>query len=152
MPAAPPAPPVFSAAPPTGTRQAEISSGLLVPLNHNGTELLLDTGTLQALHDLSTALGANDGTAITAALSGLDAAHGSIQTLLGDVGARTQQLEVTTANIDALDRQMQALRSQLEEADIEATVTELVSRQTAYQAAMLATSRVMGLNLADYLG
>jgi flagellar hook-associated protein 3 FlgL len=74
-----------------------------------------------------------------------------VQVLLGDVGARMQQLEVTTANIDALDGQMRALKSQIEEADIEQTVTELVSRQTAYQAAMLATSRVMGLNLADYL-
>ena len=36
-------------------------------------------------------------------------------------------------------------------ADFEQAVTELVGRQTAYQAAMLATSRVMGMNLTDYL-
>ena len=35
--------------------------------------------------------------------------------------------------------------------DFEQAVTELVGRQTAFQAAMLATSRVMGMNLADYL-
>ena len=43
------------------------------------------------------------------------------------------------------------LKSDVEEVDVEEAVTELVSRQTAYQAAMLATSRVMGLTLADYL-
>jgi len=30
-------------------------------------------------------------------------------------------------------------------------VTELVGRQTAFQAAMLATSKVIGMNLTDYL-
>ena len=30
-------------------------------------------------------------------------------------------------------------------------MTELTNRQVAYQAAMLATSKVMGLNLSDYL-
>jgi hypothetical protein len=30
-------------------------------------------------------------------------------------------------------------------------VTELTQRQVAYQAAMLATSKVMGLTLTDYL-
>jgi flagellar hook-associated protein 3 FlgL len=39
----------------------------------------------------------------------------------------------------------------LEDADMEKAITELVSRQNTYQAAMLATSRVMGLNLANYL-
>jgi hypothetical protein len=30
-------------------------------------------------------------------------------------------------------------------------VTEMTNRQVAYQAAMLATNKVMGLNLTDYL-
>lgn len=143
--------PPFSAAPPTGTRRAEISSALSVRTNHNGTETFLTTGVLAALDQLSVALGANDQTAIQTSLSSLDSAHASVQVLIGESGAASQQLDVATANLDALDTSLRAFKSQLQDADIEKAVTELVGRQTAYQAAMLATSRVMSLNLADYL-
>ena len=75
----------------------------------------------------------------------------SVQAVIGETGAASQQLDVASANLDALDTSLRAFKSQLQDADIEQAVTELVGRQTAYQAAMLATSRVMGLNLADYL-
>jgi flagellin-like hook-associated protein FlgL len=39
----------------------------------------------------------------------------------------------------------------LSEANYEEAMTELISRQTAYQSAMLATSRVIGMTLTDYL-
>ena len=72
---------------------------------------------------------------------------------VADQAARTggQQLDVATSNLDALDTSLRSFKSQLQDADIEKAVSELVGRQTAYQAAMLATSRVMSLNLADYL-
>jgi flagellar hook-associated protein 3 FlgL len=143
--------PPFSAAPPSGTRRAEISSALSVRTNHNGTEAFLTTGVLAALDQLSVALGANDQTAVQNSLVTLDSAHASVQVLIGESGAASQQLDVATSNLDALDTSLRAFKSQLQDADIEKAVTELVGRQTAYQAAMLATSRVMSLNLADYL-
>lgn len=143
--------PPFSAAPPTGTRQTEISAAQYLMTNHNGTEIFLDTNVLGALHQLSTALGADDLAGIQSALSALDGAHDAVQNLIGDVGARTAQLEVTSSNLAALDTHLRTFKSALEDADMEKAVTELVSRQNTYQAAMLATSRVMGLNLADYL-
>lgn len=143
--------PPFSAVPPTGSRTAEISASQYLVTNHNGTEVFLDTNVLGALSELSTALGANDLTGIQTALGSLDGAHDAVQNLIGDVGARSSQLEVTSGNLSALDTQLRTFKSVLEDADTEKAVTELVSRQTAYQAAMLATSRVMGLNLADYL-
>jgi flagellin-like hook-associated protein FlgL len=42
-------------------------------------------------------------------------------------------------------------RSNLQELDLEEAVTHLVARQNAYQAALLTTSRLMNLSLADYL-
>ena len=143
--------PPFSAAPPTGSRQREISQAQFVSTNHNGTEVFLDTNVLAALNSLSAALGANDLTAIQTSLAGLDTAHDAVQTLIGDVGARSSQLEVTSNNLIALDTQLRTFKGALEGADMEKAVTELISRQNTYQAAMLATSRVMSLNLADYL-
>jgi len=143
--------PPFSAVPPTGSRKAEISQAQFLAMNHNGTEVFLDSNVLSALNDLSTALGANDQAGIQTALGALDGAHDAVQNLIGDVGARSSQLEVTSSNLVALDAQLRTFKSALEDADMEKAVTELVSRQNTYQAAMLATSRVMSLNLADYL-
>ena len=61
------------------------------------------------------------------------------------------QLEITGANLAALDVTLTTFKSDLQEVDFERAVTELVGRQTAFQAAMLATSKVMGMNLTDYL-
>ena len=143
--------PPFSAVPPTGSRKAEISQAQFLSTNHNGTEVFLDSNVLSALNDLSTALGANDQTGIQTALGALDGAHDAVQNLIGDIGARSSQLEVTSSNLVALDAQLRTFKGALEDADMEKAVTELVSRQNTYQAAMLATSRVMSLNLADYL-
>ena len=42
-------------------------------------------------------------------------------------------------------------KSKTEDVDLESAITELMTRQTAYQAAMLATSKVLGTSLTDYL-
>lgn len=141
----------FSAVPPTGTRRTEIGSALYVKTNHNGSEVFLNTGVLAALEQLSVALGANDQVGIQTSLVSVDNGMGAVQTLLGDIGAQQSQLDATSSNITALHTSLQAFRSDLEDEDVEKAVTELVSRQTSYQAAMLATARVIGLNLGDYL-
>ena len=143
--------PVFAAAPPNGTHQTEVAAGQFLKANHNGSEVFLDTGALKALYDLSEALGSGTATDIGAALNQVSSAFGEVQNLLGDIGARSNQLEITSTNLDALEINLRTFKSDLEEVDIEAAVTELVSRQTAFQAAMLATSRVMGMTLTDYL-
>jgi flagellar hook-associated protein 3 FlgL len=143
--------PPSSATPPVGTRQAEISSGLMVKQNHNGDEVFLKTGVFAALEKLSTALGANDQAGIAATLSDLDQSHSQVQQLVGEVGARSAQLQITGSNLDALNGQLQIRKSGLQEADLDETFTELARRQTAYQSAMLATSRIMSMSLTDYL-
>lgn len=145
-------PPFYSTAtPPSGEHATEISAGQLFKSTHNAKEIFLDTNTLQSLQALSTALGANDATGIGAAATSLTAAQNSVQAIVGDLGARTNQLDVTSANLTALKTNLTTFKSNLSEVDQAAAMTNLVSRQTAYQSAMLATSRVIGLTLTDYL-
>lgn len=143
--------PPFTAAAPTGTRRMEISSNLRIAAGHNATDVFLNSGVLAAIDELSTALAADDETAIRASIISIDAAHGATQVLLGDSGAQSAQLDIASANLGALDTSLRSFRSNLQDADLEKAVTELVSRQTAYQAAMLATSRIMGMSLTDYM-
>ncbi len=144
-------PPFYATSAPTGTHNTEIAAGQLFKSNHNAKEMLLDTGVLTSLKSLSTALGANDEAGIGTSLGGLGSAQQGVQVLVGDLGARQNQLDITGSNLDALQTNLKTFKSNLAEVDQAAAMTELVSRQTAYQSAMLATSRVIGLTLTDYL-
>lgn len=143
--------PFYTGTAPSGTHTTEISAGQLFKSNHNAKELLLDTGTLQSLKDLSTALSNNDTVGIGTALTSLNNSQQGIQNLVGDLGARENQLQVTGSNITALQSNLTTFKSNLSNVDQEKAITDLVTRQTAYQSAMLATSRVLGMTLTDYL-
>lgn len=134
-----------------GSPETQIGSGVRVSAVHNGQQVFLDTGALKALEDLNDALQANQPAGIQAAATALTSSYSDVQAVLGETGARVNQLQIAGTNLDALDTNLTTLKSNIEEVDIEEAVTQLASRQTAYQAAMLATSRVMGLTLADYL-
>lgn len=143
--------PFYTGSAPTGTHSTEIAAGQLFKANHNAGELLLDTGVLASLKSLSTALAANDQTAIGASAASLGAAQQGVQALVGDLGARENHLQIAGSNLDALEANLKTFQSNLTEVDQAQAMTELVSRQTAYQAAMLVTSRVIGMTLTDYL-
>lgn len=141
----------FTSTSPTGQNYVDISEHQRVITNHNGTEVFEDTGVLAALRDLAIALNNDDTEEIKAVMTDLDDAFEATQSLLGEVGARTNHLQVTSANLDALEVNLLTLKSDIEEVDIEKSITELVGRQTSFQAALLATSQVMNLTLANYL-
>lgn len=140
---------------PTGTRSIEINDGQTMAVAIDGTQLMISSGVLDAVKALARALDPASGTygnaGIAAAMQNVDAAFENVQTLVGDVGAKGKQLDTTQTNLDAFKANLQTFKSDLSEVDIEQAVTELTQRQVAYQAAMLATSKVMGLTLTDYL-
>lgn len=140
---------------PTGARNIEINDGQTLSVAMNGSQLLLNTGVLDAMKTLSAAMDPSSATygttGIGNAMQNIDAAFDSVQTLVGDVGAKGKQLDTTQTNLDAFKANLQTFKSDLSEVDIEQAVTELTQRQVAYQAAMMATSKVMGLTLTDYL-
>ena len=143
--------PPFSTTPPTGQRRAEISENLVVNVNHNASQLFLSSSVLASLDQLSTALGANDQLAVMNSINTIDTGLLSVQNFLGDVGAQSNQLESTTQNIIALNATLRVFKSNLQDVDLEEAVTTLVSKQNAYQSALLATSKVLTLSLADYI-
>ena len=77
----------------------------------------------------------------------------------GDISRRPRGIRLALAyglttvgqNLDALKNNITTFKSNLEDVDIETAMTELTNRQVAYQAALLATTKVTGLNLVDYL-
>jgi flagellar hook-associated protein 3 FlgL len=143
--------PPFAAVPPTGVRRTEIASAVYIRANHNASDVFLTSGVMAGLNALAVALGANDQAATAQSIYALDTAIANVQVLTGETGSQASHLEVAGANLAALDTSLRAFKSHLQDVDLERAVSELVARQTAYQAAMLATSRVMGMNLTEYL-
>jgi flagellar hook-associated protein 3 FlgL len=141
----------FTTTNPTGDHLVEISEQRFLPSTHNGVEAFEDTGALAALRDLSIALGSNNPATIAAGITAVDSAFSGVNDLMGEIGARTNQLDVSGAHLDVMEQNLLTFKSDLEEVEVEEVMSELVGRQTAFQAAMLATSRVMSLSLADYL-
>ncbi len=136
---------------PSGSIPLEIGDGRFATSNHNGAEVFLDTNALESLRALSAALGANDVPGITASIDALRDSSSDVQTLIGRQGARANEMMVAENNLGELELTLKAFRSELRDTEIDKAMVELVGRQTMYQAAMSATSRVLGLSLANYL-
>jgi flagellar hook-associated protein 3 FlgL len=145
------APPVTTTVDPSGNPTIEIADKRFISPNHNGTEVFLDTGALTALRDLSTALGANDVAGISNAITALTGANDKVQSLVGTQGARINEMESAKLALDQMEIDLKTFRSDLRDTEIDKAMAELVGKQTLYQAAMGATSRILGLSLANYL-
>ncbi len=136
---------------PSGGITLEVGDGKFVTPNHNATEVFIDTDALNALRALSDALGNNDRAAIQTAADRLTAANSKVQALVGTQGARINEMQDAKTSLNALEFDLKAYRSDLRDTEIDKAMVELVGKQTLYQAAMSATSRILGLSLANYL-
>lgn len=140
---------------PQGQRSISIGDGQTVAPTHDGKQVFLDTGVLDAMKDLAHSLDPSSptygNTGIQAAMTKLDNAFDSVQGVVGDTGAMGTRLDTAGQNLDALKSNLTTFKSDLQDVDVEAAMTELTNRQVAYQAALLATSKVTGLSLVDYL-
>lgn len=139
------------ALPPSGDRRLEVGAGRYVKTNHSAQEIFVDSDAVDSLQALSDALGANDTDAIRTALTRIDGAFDNVQEVVGDLGARQNQLDVTLSNLESLELNLQTFRGELSDADLATAVTELVHRQGTLEAAMMANSRIMNLTLTNYL-
>jgi flagellar hook-associated protein 3 FlgL len=139
------------ARPPAGTTRLEIGSGQFADTNHSAQEIFIDSDVVDALDALGVALDANDVPGIQAALTRIDAAMQNVQELVGNLGGRMNRFDHSLSNLDSLEVTLQTFRSDLSDADLAEAVTQLVNRQGALEAAMLANARILDTTLADYL-
>lgn len=70
---------------------------------------------------------------------------------LGDVGARGAQLQTTRANVTDEQLDYTTRISEKEDVDLPKTIIDLQSSQTAYQAALHASAKIMQTSLLDFL-
>ncbi len=144
-----------------GTITRMIGPGVEIPIN-NGIRTLLGDGQgarddllLNTLRDISTHLRGST-TADADALRGtdlqrLDASVDVLNSIRADVGARTNRLAVADARLSGLAVNTTRLLSDVEDADMAGTMTEYLTQQAAYTAALKASANIVQSSLLDFL-
>lgn len=134
-----------------GDPELEIGDGVTAVPVHNAHQVFRDTDVLTTLRDLSTALADDDPVDIRAAIGRLQEVQTEVQRLTGETGARVNQFEAARNEVAEATLDTRVLRSQVADIDIAEAVANFSQAQTAYQAALSAASRVINLNITDYL-
>ncbi len=134
-----------------GVRQAEIAQGYVIDTNHTGRQLLQASGVVASLTAMRDALRAGTGAGVAATIGGVDSAFDQIQVLLAETGARSRQLDTVAENLTASESTLTTAQAADQGISVEEAATRMVSVQTALQAALTSTSRVISMSLVDYL-
>jgi flagellar hook-associated protein 3 FlgL len=92
-----------------------------------------------------------DPDALTADLVNLDTAIARLQTALSGVGAGYNRVEQMRQNADNRALTLRGQLSDVEDIDLPQTIMDVKLQETAYQAALAATARVIQPSLLDYL-
>ncbi|HEV2293621.1 MAG TPA: flagellin hook IN motif-containing protein [Tepidisphaeraceae bacterium] len=108
-------------------------------------------GVFSNLSTLLAALHGSDQQAITDAAAGLKANLTNLTTVRGETGARVQELESRQNRLEDENLATQSLLSNLQEVDMTEAISRFQTLQTALQASMMTTSRIMNLSLLDFL-
>lgn len=138
----------------TGTNEKwkiEVKKGVAIEPNHTGEEVLLDSGVISALQSLSDALANDDIAGIRSANDQIDDALGNIHKLIAEAGVKSQRLDAIEREHEDTVLALKERRSSLEDVDMAESINRLLARENALQSAMLATSKAMSLNLANFL-
>lgn len=108
-------------------------------------------GIFGALLRLQTALSSSDQTGITKAAADLQAALDQVVRVRGQTGARVQELESRQERTEDQNVATKALLSQLEDSDYTDAITRFQTLQTALQANLATSAKILNQSLLDYL-
>ncbi len=147
----PPLPTEDGAPLPTGSTPIEIGPGRTVAPTESASRIFGDTGALAALEELALALETNNASAIQQSSYELRESQSQLQVLVAETGNLTNRLEAAGSRLEMLEANLMQYRSDLRDVNFEEVISELAARETAYQAALLATSRILSQNLTDFL-
>ena len=126
------------------------TENLVKEINTTGQELA-DTELFLALTDLITALEANDVMAINASMDQMQTVKKNLLTLSTRVGSKQSNLELISLRLDDSNVKLAEYISDEEDAVMEEEVVRLASEEIAYQAALQSASKIMTMNIMDYL-
>lgn len=103
------------------------------------------------MHGLGMALKTNDKLSIQEALEPLDQALNQINLVRAEIGGRTNQLNAASEGIQKAVIDNKSLTSQIEDADLFQTMSDLSKSDTALKGTLETSSRILNRSLLDFL-
>jgi len=94
----------------------------------------------------------NDQFGVTAGSEGLQSDLDRVTVIRGEAGAKVQELESRQNRLDDQNLATKSLLSSLEDTDFTDAITRFQTLQTALQASLQSSSRILNLSLLDFLG
>jgi flagellar hook-associated protein 3 len=138
------------------TLQLSIGQNSRLQVSQMGDQAIGGTGgandLFQILARFKSDLEANDPQEIGARLVELQKFQAHLTAVMAGVGATINRVDVKKNAYDSLGLQLTQNISNKGDIDMVAAVNDLKSKETAYQAALLASTKVMSMSLVDYLG
>lgn len=123
-------------------------------VSYTGTDVFGVAGVddlFTVLIDMRDDLEINNGANLDTIMADLDAHFENVNNLISDVGIKTKRLETKESVVSDFELTLTEQKSNVEDVDLTEAATDLALRETAYQAALSATSSIISMSLVDYI-
>ncbi|MCD4741893.1 MAG: flagellar hook-associated protein FlgL [Desulfobacteraceae bacterium] len=111
----------------------------------------VEWGIFNTLFDLKQYLNDNDRDGIERTIGRLEINYDNMTSRIVDAGMKYSRLEIRQTLTLEVGLSLEERRSNIEDADIVESIMKIKNIETAYQAALSSTARVMNISLLDYL-
>ena len=108
-------------------------------------------GVFETLFDLKEYLGRNDVDGLQRTLTRLDTHYNSLTSEISDLGVKSNRIQVNKQVSVESKLTLTERKSMIEDADVVESIMKLQSIETAYQASLSTTSKILNLSLVDFL-
>lgn len=115
------------------------------------SERQVEWGVFNSLLDLKQYLSDNDTDGIERSIGRLETNFDNMTSRIVDIGMKFSRLEIRETITSQVSLSLTTRKSSIEDADIVESIMKLQNIQTAYQAALASTSKILNISLVDYL-
>jgi flagellar hook-associated protein 3 FlgL len=131
----------------------KVGKDATVEIGGDGEDVFKSSGNdlFQTLADLVTALQGGDVPGIQNAITNLESNFNYIGSKIADLGSKVRRMEMKENILAEIEISTTERKSKLEDADIAEAILVLKAKETAYQAALAASSTVLKVSLVDYM-
>jgi flagellar hook-associated protein 3 FlgL len=132
----------------TSNIDREIAKGTRIAVNLTGNRVQALYAALIKFRD---DLLADDGAALDVDVGTLETQLDGLLELRSEVGAKMRRVETAQTQLEENKVQVRTMMAQIEQADLAEAIVELQMQETAYQAALGAAGRTLGMSLLQFL-
>jgi flagellar hook-associated protein 3 FlgL len=129
----------------------QVSQGVKNSINKNGYEAIEKSGVFNSVNLLYNALISDSRADIEVSLSEIEKTFEYLGVQISDIGSISNSFDVKEEIADNLVFASKGRLSDIEDADYVEAITEFKTAETAYQASLASSAKIMALSLVDYV-